>query len=86
MKSLAKFIPIYFILITLGVQGQKRAQIDLNENWKVTSVDADDVLSIKQIYLDDESVNWYEGDMPKQVQEFIFENGELPDPAVGDNA
>ncbi|MFC2115086.1 glycoside hydrolase family 2 protein [Bacteroidota bacterium] len=86
MKLQANILFICFILITLSVHGQKRAQIDLNENWKVTSVVSDDELSIKQILQDDESLHWYKGDMPKQAQEFILENGELPDPAVRDNA
>ncbi|MBA7536255.1 Beta-galactosidase [subsurface metagenome] len=86
MKTLANLLPIYFILITFCVHGQKRVKVDLDENWKVTSLIPTDDPSITQVNLDDESLQWYKGDMPKQVQEFIFENGELPDPAVGDNA
>jgi len=81
-----KLLIICIILIPLICQGQQREQIDLNENWKVTSLKTNDESEVNQMHMDDRSLKWYKGDMPKQVQEFIYGNGELPDPVVEDNA
>ena len=67
------------------MHGQQRISIYLNDHWKVAAIPDNLHLTGMGKELEDSALDWYEGDMPKQVQEFIFENGELPDPAVGDN-
>lgn len=57
----------------------------MNENWKVTSVQSKDNFDI-MMDPHNKTMDWYHADMPKQVQELIFERGELPDPAGGNNA
>ena len=68
------------------LNAQFRKKIDLNADWKVASLERSESVHGQMPDLKDESLSWYHGDMPKQVQEFIFEKGELPDPAVEDNA
>jgi beta-mannosidase len=85
MKS-TLFFTCLFGLLALPGRAQPRQQISLNEHWIVkpiavteatpTSLPGDFKAPGK---------DWYAGNMPKQVQEFVFERGELPDPHVGDN-
>ena len=77
------FAPI--LMATIGVQGQKRIQIDLNKNWSVTSVSPGEDFSSTEPDMGEEPWKWYTGDMPRQVQELILDKGELPDPTVRDN-
>jgi len=86
MNKKIKLLAISIILIPLSCYAQNRERIDLNKNWKVTSLQPGDESKGIPIKMDDASLLWYKGDMPKQVQEFIYDNGELPDPVVRDNA
>ncbi len=86
MKVLPTILSALFLLASPLIHGQQRHQIDLNKNWNVTSMMADDHQPASAINPNVETRKWYRGDMPKQVQEFILEAGELPDPAVQDNA
>ena len=74
-------------LLALTGQAQPRRQISLNEQWIVKPIAAAEAMPER--FPDDfknPGKGWYAGNMPKQVQEFIFEQGELPDPHIGDNA
>lgn len=85
MKTSAIFCSIFMFIITFSAYGQMREQVSLNKNWNVWSIQSDDEF-YEAMKPEFQKVNWFKGDMPRQVQEFIFENGELPNPAVGDNA
>ena len=73
-------------LLTLPGWAQARQQISLNEQWVVKPIAVTEATP-ESLPNDFKAPGkgWYAGNMPKQVQEFIFEQGELPDPHVGDN-
>jgi len=82
-KTVSTFT-LFLILLAITGQAQKRIQIDLNTDWTVTSLEPDE--SMPDFNVDNSNGTYYKGNMPKQVQEFIYEKGELPDPAVENNA
>lgn len=92
-KNLCRLLPRLVIVTSIMIFasavifGQERQQIKLNDEWIVRSLEEDEALpeSLPGNFKDPGS-EWYSGNMPKQVQEFILEKGELPDPANGDNA
>ena len=80
------FISCLLGLLALPGWAQPRQQISLNEHWIVKPIAVTEATP-ENLPSDFKVVGkgWYAGNMPKQVQEFIFEQGELPDPHVGDN-
>lgn len=84
---LGTFFLIFLFIIQDTVYGQKRQSISLNEDWIVKSMEGNEKIPEKLPKDFKTSGNgWYAGAVPKQVQEFILEKGELPDPHFGDNA
>lgn len=80
-------VTIFLALVSILANAQVRQQISLNDSWLVKSLEERE--SIPEDLPDNfkkPGSGWYSGDMPKQVQEFILEKGELPDPSFGDNA
>ncbi|MEI7422294.1 MAG: glycoside hydrolase family 2 protein [Prolixibacteraceae bacterium] len=84
---LGTFILFFQLFIQDTVSGQKRQNISLNEEWIVKSMEGNEKIP-KNLPKDFKAPGngWYLGSVPKQVQEFILEKGELPDPHFGDNA
>ena len=67
--------------------GQKRQTISLNDEWILRSIDENEKIPFKVPQdFQNPGDGWYSGSVPKQVQEFILERKELPDPRFGDNA
>ena len=77
-------VALTFLLVS-HLHGQVRATLSLNEDWKITSLSAEEALATDKLLAEKER-QWYRGNMPAQVQEFILAAGELPDPSVQDNA
>ncbi len=86
MKTTLFFSCLLSLLVPAG-RAQPRQQISLNEQWIVKPIAVTEATpaSLPGDFKAP-GKGWYAGNMPKQVQEFIFERGELPDPHVGDNA
>jgi beta-mannosidase len=69
------------------VTGQERQSLSLNEGWILKSMEENEKLpSSFPKDFKNPGAEWYFGSVPKQVQEFILERKELPDPGYGDNA
>lgn len=85
MKTKLTVLTALCLLLFSHVNGQVRTKINLNSDWRITSVSADEPLAAADLLIE-ERRQWYGGDMPAQVQEFILAAGELPDPSVQDNA
>ncbi len=89
MKISTSLFVFCAILITSTVFSQQRTRVDLNKQWRIFSVAADVDLPDADLSdlpaMEKASQNWYNADMPQQVQDCILEQGELPDPAYGDN-
>ena len=85
MKTILTVLTLLSLIVTSQVNGQVRAKLNLNQDWKITSLSAEEALPVSEL-LKQEGRHWYKGNMPAQVQEFILAAGELPDPSVQDNA
>ena len=84
---LGTFFLLFLIIIQEKVCGQKRQSVSLNEEWIVKSLEGNEEIPEKLPKdFKTPGSGWYSGAVPRQVQEFILEKGELPDPHFGDNA
>jgi len=85
--ALYLFALLFLLIIQIRVCAQKRQSFSLNEEWIVKSMERNE--KIPEMLPKDFKTpgkGWYSGAVPKQVQEFILEKEELPDPHFGDNA
>lgn len=85
MKTKLTLLAAIAFLVASQLNAQVRTRVNLNQDWKITSISAAEMLSTDAL-LDNQQRKWYAGNMPAQVQEFILAAGELPDPSVQDNA
>lgn len=84
--TLVSLIAILSFLNFSAVQGQSRKFINLNEDWII--VEAKSVFKAENsdtYNFQNPGENGYKTNMPKQVQDVLFEKGIIPDPHVGKN-
>lgn len=84
---LFSFSMLLLLVLQNQILGQKRQKISLNDEWILRSIGENEKIPGKMPEnFRNPGKDWYSGAVPKQVQEFILEKGELPDPHFGDNA
>ncbi len=85
--TLILLIAILSFLNLSTVHAQVRKYINLNENWVLS--EAKPGFHTENSFpfnFQNPGQDWFKANMPKQVQDILFDNGIIPDPHVGKNS